>query len=114
MYSLAHQHFLKYEAFLPKLSAGAGHSVFLGSSCKLCGLSSVLVCLCTAPDHDGCRCGLSRQGERVCGAPAKRRQQQAGDGSPAMTHSLLLAQEFAMKAGGGGYKLWPVPNVSSR
>lgn len=47
----------------------------------------------------------------VCGAPAKRRQQQAGDGSPAMTHSLLLAQEFAMKAGGGGYKLWPVPNV---
>lgn len=45
--------------------------------------------------------------------PAKGRQQQSGDEPPAVTHSLFLAQECAMKAdvvGGascGLYKMFP-------
>lgn len=74
----------------------------------------MLVCLCTLPDHDGCRCRSSRRGGKDCGTPAEGRQQQAGNEPPATTRSLLLAQEFAMKVGGGRCKLWPIQNVSSR
>lgn len=70
-------------------------------------------CQCRSPQCDGCRCSLCRCGGRDRGTPAKRRQQQAGDEPPAMTHSLFLAQECAMKADVVGdascglYKMFP-------
>lgn len=54
--SLFYQHFLTRKGFLPQLSAGASHSLFLRSSVELCDLSSVVGCLCALCNWDVCRC----------------------------------------------------------
>lgn len=110
MYSLVHQYFLKCEGFLPRFSAGADGLVFLGSSIELCGLSSVLVYLCTSPPHSGCRCGLSMWRVRGWGFWKKAA---AASAWWATNHDMLSAQRVSWKevvgaASWGLYKMFAV------